>query len=110
MSAEPRGPCDGEDDGNEPEEACEERARPQTAVEGTGRAVGAGHVREAAQVTGLSGESLITQIESRVGLRTEKWRCHISGSPGRIDGGALTKSHTEWSPLRFHRAGTTGKW
>ena len=81
MPAEPRGPCDGEDDGNEPEEACEERARPQTAVEGTGRAVGAGHVREAAQVTGLSGESLITQIESRVGLRTEKWRCHISGSP-----------------------------
>lgn len=66
MPAEPRGPCDGEDDGNEPEESCEERARwPQTAVEGTGRAVGAGHVREAAQVTGLSGESLMTQIESR---------------------------------------------
>ena len=90
MPAEPRGPCDGEDDGNEPEEACED-ARPQIAVEGTGRAVGAGHVREAAQVTGLSGESLITQIESRVALRTDKWRCHISGSPGRIDGGRVDK-------------------
>ena len=29
MPAEPRVPCDGEDDGNEPEEACEERAGPK---------------------------------------------------------------------------------